>query len=68
MPYLSAIAGAVYCHNAVSRRINIQWPKKDRDMYFKQIQKQNILQSLLDNSALHALSMSKQVFIYIYIL
>jgi hypothetical protein len=60
-PYIASVAGAVYCHNSLNRRITLSWPKKDREMHYRGASKQSILQSLLDGSDIHSLRISKNV-------
>ena len=60
-PYIASVAGAVYCHNSINRRITLSWPKKDREMHYKGASKQSILQCLLDGSDIHSLRISKNV-------
>jgi len=60
-PYVASVAGAVYCHNSLNRRITLSWPKKDRVMHYKGASKQSILQGLLDGSDIHSLRISKNV-------
>lgn len=46
--YVSVVAGVThYCHGVTSKNTKIEWPKKDRDFYYQQLQRQNLLQSMV---------------------
>jgi len=60
-PYIASVAGAIYCHNSLNRRITLSWPKKDREMHYKSVSKQSILRCLLDGADIHSLRISKNV-------